>query len=36
MGNYRKMLAVAMGLAFGYLFARNAPDIARYIKISTM
>ena len=32
----KKLWMVAMGLTFGYLFARNAPDIARYIKISTM
>jgi len=37
MENYGRMLAVvAMELAFCYLLARNAPDISRYIKISTM
>ena len=36
MGRFGKLMLVAFGLTLGYIVIKNIPDIARYIKISTM
>ena len=36
MGKFGKLMFVAFGLTLGYIVIKNIPDIARYIKISTM